>query len=237
MSPGAGDGIPRGTSEPARVILLVDNYDSFVHNLARYLRRLGQRTLVVRNDAIDVAGAVALRPQAIVLSPGPCTPQESGASLLIARELLGRVPLLGVCLGHQAIAAAHGGRVVRADQPMHGRSSLIEHDGRGEFAGAPSPLMVGRYHSLVVDESSLPERFEVTARSCEDRVVMAFRDTASLAVGLQFHPESVLTRHGFLLLANFLRSAGCELPERLPTLDDEQWTEPASPEPAGPVTF
>src|SRR3954469_25800027 len=132
------------------MILLVDNYDSFVHNLARYLQRLGQETLVLRNDAIDVAGVRRLKPEAIVLSPGPCTPSESGCSLDLVRELHAELPLLGVCLGHQAIAQAFGGRIVRAARPVHGQASLVTHDAAGLFANLPSPMRVGRYHSLVV---------------------------------------------------------------------------------------
>jgi anthranilate synthase/aminodeoxychorismate synthase-like glutamine amidotransferase len=138
------------------VILLIDNYDSFVHNLARYFQRLGQETLVVRNDALDAHAARRLRPHAVVLSPGPCTPTEAGCSLDIVRTLHEELPILGVCLGHQTIAAALGARVVRARQPMHGRTSFIRHDGQGVFAGAPQPLRACRYHSLIVDETSLP---------------------------------------------------------------------------------
>src|SRR5687768_12146027 len=147
------------------MILVLDNFDSFVHNLARYLQRLGQETVVVRNDAIDVAGIRMLRPTAIVLSPGPCTPSEAGCSLEVVRELEGEFPMLGVCLGHQIIGEALGGRVIRAPQPMHGRTSLVQHSGQGLFAGLPSPLSVCRYHSLVVEEWSLPDELEVTARS------------------------------------------------------------------------
>src|SRR5437868_5332200 len=145
------------------MLLLIDNYDSFVHNLARYFRRLGQETLVVRNDAVDAAGVRDLAPQAIVISPGPCSPAEAGCSLELVREFAGKTPLLGVCLGHQAIAAALGGRVVRAKEPRHGRSSEVFHGGTGIFAGTPSPLTVCRYHSLVVEEQSLPAALEVTA--------------------------------------------------------------------------
>ncbi|HQU46362.1 MAG TPA: aminodeoxychorismate/anthranilate synthase component II, partial [Pirellulales bacterium] len=138
------------------MILLIDNYDSFVYNLARYFERLGQATLVVRNDAIDVTGVRALRPDALVLSPGPCAPEQAGASLDLVRSLHAELPVLGVCLGHQTIAAALGGRVVRADEPVHGRASQVFHTGRGVFAGLPNPMWACRYHSLVVRESSLP---------------------------------------------------------------------------------
>jgi len=159
------------------MLLLIDNYDSFVFNLARYFSRLGQPTRVVRNDAIDLAGVRALRPAAIVLSPGPCTPQETGCALDLVRQLHDELPILGVCLGHQTIAAALGGRVVRAREPMHGRASAVQHDGRGLFAGLPNPLTACRYHSLEVEEESLPPTLEVTARTA-DGVVMGDRPAA-----------------------------------------------------------
>lgn len=190
------------------MILLIDNYDSFVHNLARYLRRLGQETIVVRNDAIDVTAVRGLRPQAIVLSPGPCTPTEAGASLAVVEELYREVPLLGVCLGHQIISQALGGKIVRAAQPMHGRSSEISHDRAGLFAGLPSPMRVGRYHSLVAEESTLPGELTVTARTSLDGLIMAFAHQRYAVFGVQFHPESILTEHGYNLLCNFLRLAG-----------------------------
>jgi anthranilate synthase component II len=197
------------------MILLIDNYDSFVYNLARYFERLGHTTCVVRNTAIDVAEVESRRPAAIVLSPGPCTPDHAGCTLELVRRLYARVPLLGVCLGHQTIAAALGGRVIRAKEPMHGRTSLVHHRGRGLFAGLPNPLVGCRYHSLVVDEASLPESLEVTARA-DDGTVMAIEHRTLPVVGLQFHPESILTDHGYRLLAAFLRSAGLSTPDRLP---------------------
>jgi anthranilate synthase/aminodeoxychorismate synthase-like glutamine amidotransferase len=203
------------------MILLIDNYDSFVFNLARYFSRLGQATRVVRNDAIDVAGVRALRPAAVVLSPGPCTPQETGCSLDLVRQLHGELPILGVCLGHQTIAAALGGRVVRAREPMHGRASAVLHDGRGLFASLPNPLTACRYHSLVVEEDSLPPTLEVTARTA-DGVVMALAHRSYPVFGVQFHPESILTEAGYPLLANYLRLAGLTLPEPLPSLADER---------------
>ena len=203
------------------MILLIDNYDSFVHNLARYFVRLGCETRVVRNDAIGVDDVARLRPQAIVLSPGPCTPSEAGCSLEIVRRFYREIPLLGVCLGHQAIAAALGASVIRAPQPLHGRTSEIRHDERGVFAKLPNPLTVCRYHSLTVEESSLPAELMVSART-HDGVVMALRHRGLPVVGVQFHPEAVLTQAGLGLLANFLRLAniavgnsqdlGCELP-------------------------
>lgn len=219
------------------MILLIDNYDSFVHNLARYFVRLGQETLVVRNDAIGTAAIERLKPAAIVLSPGPCTPTQAGCSLEVVRTLAGRIPMLGVCLGHQTIGEALGGRVVRADEPMHGRASEIVHNGRGIFAGLPHPLTVGRYHSLVVEESSLPSEMEVTSRTL-DGVVMAIAHRRWPVIGVQFHPESILTDRGYELLAGFLRLAGLPTPAALPTIESERplpIREPALPD--RPVTF
>ena len=202
------------------MILLIDNYDSFVYNLARYFQRLGQATEVVRNTAIDGAGVRARRPQAIVISPGPCTPLQAGCSLEVIREVAGEIPLLGVCLGHQAIAEALGGRVVRATEPVHGRTSRIRHQGRGIFAGLPDPIIGCRYHSLIVEEATLPEELEVTART-ESGVVMALQHRRFPLVGVQFHPESILTDAGYPLLAAFLRLAGLPVPHPLPTLESE----------------
>ncbi|RIK84203.1 MAG: aminodeoxychorismate/anthranilate synthase component II [Planctomycetota bacterium] len=197
------------------MLLLLDNYDSFVHNLARHFRRLGQETIVMRNDAVDVAAVRAMRPGAIVISPGPCTPREAGCSVDIVRELGGDVPILGVCLGHQAIAAAFGARIVRAAEPVHGRTSEIRHAGTGLFEQVPSPLAVCRYHSLVVDERTLPGELEVTART-GDGAIMAIAHRTLPVVGVQFHPEAALTEHGYRMLANFLRIAGMEVREPLP---------------------
>lgn len=203
------------------MILIVDNFDSFVYNLARYLQRLGQETVVVRNDATDVARVRAMKPQAIVLSPGPCTPREAGCSLELVRKLAGEIPMLGVCLGHQVIGEACGGKIVRAPQPMHGRTSTIEHDQQGLFAGLPSTLTVGRYHSLVIEESTLPTSLKVTARTAEG-VVMAIAHREWQLYGVQFHPEAILTEGGFTLLANFLRLADCSLPTCLPEVGEER---------------
>jgi anthranilate synthase/aminodeoxychorismate synthase-like glutamine amidotransferase len=197
------------------MILLVDNYDSFVHNLARYFERLGQRTHVVRNDAIDVEGVRIMRPEAIVLSPGPCTPQQAGVSLAIVRQLGRELPMLGVCLGHQVIAEAFGGRVVRADQPVHGKTSAVEHDGTGLFAGLPAPLTACRYHSLVVEPASLPAELRRAAWT-DDGVLMAFAHAELPIFGVQFHPEAILTQGGYALLANFLRLAGLDATDPLP---------------------
>jgi anthranilate synthase/aminodeoxychorismate synthase-like glutamine amidotransferase len=219
------------------MILLIDNYDSFVHNLARYFERLGQKTVVVRNDAADAEHVRVMRPDAIVLSPGPCTPIDAGCSLEVVQELHETFPILGVCLGHQAIAAALGGQVVRADEPMHGRASLIFHGGDGIFAGVPSPLTVGRYHSLVVDEAALPDCLEVTARTA-DGIVMALAHRRLPLIGAQFHPESILTDCGYLLLANFLRIAGIEIGGDIPSIENERAVSPATREtPNVPITF
>ena len=218
------------------MILLIDNYDSFVHNLARYFNRLGPETRVVRNDAIDAQRIRRLGPSAIVISPGPCTPNEAGCSLAVVRDLSGEIPILGVCLGHQAIGAAFGGRIVRAPQPVHGRSSLITHPSRGLFAGLPSPLPVGRYHSLVVAEP-LPSELEVIARG-QDGIVMALAHRRHPTFGVQFHPESILTEGGYDLLANFLRVAGIEV-ARVPAMADESPLPSAAGRelPSVPVTF
>ena len=219
------------------MILLVDNYDSFVHNLARYFQRLGQETLVVRNDAIDAAGAWRLKPAALVLSPGPCTPERAGCSLDLVHALHERLPILGICLGHQAIAQALGARVVRAAEPMHGRTSQVYHDGRGVFAGLANPLVAGRYHSLVVEPQSLPSCLVATAHTA-DGAIMALAHRQRPVVGLQFHPESVLTDSGYALLANFLQLAGVGASGPLPTLAGELAPRQSAWQmPTEPVTF
>lgn len=205
-------------------VLVIDNYDSFVFNLARYFERLGQHTEVVRNTAIDLAGVRAMTPDALVLSPGPCDPRQAGCCLDLVRELYAVLPILGVCLGHQAIAEALGARIVRAAEPVHGRTSRVFHDGRGVFAGLPSPLVATRYHSLAVDEASLPPALEVTART-DDGAVMALQHRELPVVGLQFHPESVLTEHGYTILAAFLCLARLPVPATLPTIAEELRTE------------
>ncbi len=188
------------------MILLIDNYDSFVHNLARYVGELGFERTVVRNDAISVAEISALAPQAILLSPGPCGPEQAGISLDIVRALGAHIPILGVCLGHQVIAESYGAIVRRAISPRHGKVSLVQHDGTGIFNGLPNPLRAGRYHSLAVEVSShAPLR--VTARA-EDGEIMALMHDHYPVYGVQFHPESILTESGHALLANFLRIAG-----------------------------
>lgn len=187
------------------MILLLDNYDSFVHNLARYFEELGAETRVVRNDAITVDEIRRLKPQAIVLSPGPCTPSEAGITLDVIRKLGGVIPMLGVCLGHQAIGMAFGARLSRAGEPMHGRTSLVTHTGLGLFTALPQPLRVMRYHSLIVDQVASPLR--ITAQT-DDDIVMGLEHESLPIWGVQFHPESVLTVGGHQLLANFLRLAG-----------------------------
>jgi anthranilate synthase/aminodeoxychorismate synthase-like glutamine amidotransferase len=185
------------------MILLLDNYDSFVHNLARYVRELGEETEVRRSDALTVEAIRAMAPSHIVLSPGPRTPREAGISKAVVLELGASVPILGVCLGHQCVAAALGGRVVRAERPRHGKTSPIHHSGDGLFAGLPSPFDATRYHSLIVVREGLPESLEVVAVTPDDEV-MALKHRTWPVWGVQFHPESVLTQHGHALLRNFL---------------------------------
>jgi anthranilate synthase component 2 len=185
------------------MILVIDNYDSFTYNLVQYLGELGEAPEVFRNDAITVDEIAAMTPEAIVISPGPCTPAEAGVSTPGIAALVGRIPILGVCLGHQCIGAALGAPVVRGRAPVHGKTSRIHHDGRTIFKDLPSPLVGTRYHSLVIDEAGLPESLEVSART-EDGVIMGVRHRAALVEGVQFHPESVLTEHGHALLKNFL---------------------------------
>jgi anthranilate synthase/aminodeoxychorismate synthase-like glutamine amidotransferase len=185
------------------LILLIDNYDSFVFNLARYVGELGHAREVVRNDAATVEQIEALAPEAIILSPGPCTPKEAGISNAVIAALGARIPILGVCLGHQCIAEVYGGLVVRARRPMHGKTSLVSHDGRGVFKGLPDPLRVTRYHSLVAAPDRVPPELEVSAWSPEGEI-MGLRHRSYPVEGVQFHPEAVLTERGHDLLANFL---------------------------------
>jgi para-aminobenzoate synthetase component II len=184
-------------------LVMIDNYDSFTYNLVQYLGELGAEVTVKRNDAIDVAGVRALRPSAVVISPGPCTPAEAGISLKLLREMAGEVPILGVCLGHQCIGEAFGGKVVRAPRLMHGKTSPVIHDGNTIFAGLPSPFDAMRYHSLIVDPDSLPSALEVSARTAENEI-MGLRHKELAIEGVQFHPESILTTEGKHLLKNFL---------------------------------
>lgn len=185
------------------MILIIDNYDSFVYNVARYFEELGEAVQVVRNDVVDVDDISA---KAIVISPGPCTPTEAGCSLEVIRRYSGKVPLLGICLGHQAIGEVFGGTVARAARPLHGDASEILHQGSGIFAGLPNRFLAGRYHSLIVtDEDQAPE-LQVTARSAEGEV-MGLQHASHATFGVQFHPESILTEHGHHLLRNFLEHA------------------------------
>jgi len=221
------------------MILLIDNYDSFAHNLARYFERLGQQVQVVRNDGIDVAAVGRLAPQAIILSPGPCTPNEAGNSLEIVRRFHTELPMLGICLGHQTLAAALGAKIIRAITPMHGRTSTIEHQKTALFEGIPSTFTVCRYHSLVVDPASLPDQLQTTA-TCADGTLMAFRHRWLPLVGLQFHPEAILTEYGFELLQNFLTLAGLpakRVNQSLGASELRRLPLPHSPLPEQPVTF
>jgi anthranilate synthase/aminodeoxychorismate synthase-like glutamine amidotransferase len=188
------------------MILLIDNYDSFTFNLVHFLGDVGARCRVVRNDAITVEAALALAPEAIVLSPGPCTPDEAGICLGLIEAAAGRVPVLGVCLGHQAIGQAFGGTVQRAPMPMHGKVGRVEHGGSDIFAGIPSPFEATRYHSLIVDRGTLPPALEATAWT-EDGLVMGLRHRTMPLFGVQFHPESIASQHGHQILANFLAIA------------------------------
>jgi anthranilate synthase/aminodeoxychorismate synthase-like glutamine amidotransferase len=186
------------------MILLVDNYDSFTFNLVHFLGDVGGRCEVVRNDALTVDQALARQPEAIVLSPGPCTPNEAGICLDLIAAAAGKIPVLGVCLGHQAIGQAFGGQVVRAPAPMHGKLSQVSHAGTDILEGVASPFTATRYHSLVVDRPSLPEALVATAWT-EDGLIMAMRHRLLPIFGVQFHPESIMTQHGHAMLANFLR--------------------------------
>ena len=187
------------------MILVIDNYDSFVHNLARYLRELGWPTQVMRNDSISLDEIAAMKPSHIVISPGPCTPNEAGISVATVRRFGPFIPILGVCLGHQSIGQAFGGRIVRARRPMHGKTSMIRHSGEGIFSSLPNPLRATRYHSLVVAKEDLPEDLVITAEGQEGEI-MALVHRRHPIIGLQFHPEAVLTERGYDLLRNFLGS-------------------------------
>ncbi len=190
------------------MLLMIDNYDSFTFNLVQYFGELGEEVRVIRNDALDLAGVRALDPSAIVISPGPGTPDDAGISLEVLAALSGVMPIFGVCLGHQAIGQAFGGKVVRARSIMHGKTSPIHHDGRGVFAGLPNPFEATRYHSLVVEQASLPKCLEVSAWTenadgSRDEI-MGLRHRSLAVEGVQFHPESILTQHGHAMLRNFL---------------------------------
>ena len=185
------------------MLLMLDNYDSFTWNLVQYLGELGAVVKVVRNDAMSLEEIEALHPDHVVISPGPCTPNEAGIAVPLVRRFAGRIPILGVCLGHQAIGQAFGARVIRAQRVMHGKLSSIVHDQRGVFAGVPSPFQATRYHSLALERSSLPPDLDVTA-TAEDGEIMGIRHHELAVEGVQFHPEAILTEHGRKVLANFL---------------------------------
>lgn len=189
------------------MLLLIDNYDSFTYNLVHYLGELGAESVVVRNDKITVAEVMTNKPQAIVLSPGPCTPNEAGICLDLIKAAGPTIPLLGVCLGHQSIGQSYGGKVIRAPQPMHGKLSTITHTGQGIFAGLPPSFQITRYHSLIVERSSLPDCLEITAETA-DGLIMGLQHKTHPVHGVQFHPESIASEQGHALLANFLKLAG-----------------------------
>jgi anthranilate synthase/aminodeoxychorismate synthase-like glutamine amidotransferase len=190
------------------MVFVLDNYDSFTYNLVQYLGELGAEVVVRRNDQLTVAEVEALHPDRILLSPGPCTPQEAGISIDIVRYFAGKLPLLGVCLGHQAIGAAFGGKIVRAPKLMHGKTSAVQHDGKTIFKDLASPMTATRYHSLIVEETNLPKDLEISAYATENggsQVIMGLRHKRFPVEGVQFHPESVLTNEGKKLIANFLQ--------------------------------
>jgi anthranilate synthase/aminodeoxychorismate synthase-like glutamine amidotransferase len=191
------------------MVFVLDNYDSFTYNLVQYIGELGHEVVVRRNDQVTVDQIANMRPDRIVVSPGPCTPHEAGISIAVISHFAGKVPVLGVCLGHQALGAAFGGKVVRAHNLMHGKTSQVEHDGRTIFRGLPSPFQATRYHSLIVEENGLPKELEISA-TCVDRdgtrVIMGIRHREFPVEGVQFHPESVLTEHGKSMVRNFVES-------------------------------
>lgn len=190
------------------MILVLDNYDSFTYNLVQYILELGGEVDVKRNDEVTVESALGSAQKGVLISPGPCDPERAGISVPLIRQIEGRVPLLGVCLGHQAIGAAFGGKIIRAPQVRHGKTSRIEHDGKGVFQGLPQPVTMTRYHSLVIDPESLPDCLQVSAWSTDDRQIMGVRHKNLAIEGIQFHPESILSEYGHELLANFLKQCG-----------------------------
>jgi para-aminobenzoate synthetase component 2 len=217
------------------MVLLIDNYDSFVHNLARYVRELGRDAVVRRNDQLEPDDVEALAPSHIILSPGPCSPAEAGVSTDLVRRYGASIPIFGVCLGHQCIGAAYGGAIVRAGRPRHGRTSPVVHDGTSVFAGLPSPFRVTRYHSLVIDRVSLPEALRVTASAADDGEIMAVEHRVHPVVGVQFHPESAATEYGYAMLSRFLgtsQASAAPLPSGADGGDSVHRT-PSTPPPWG----
>jgi anthranilate synthase/aminodeoxychorismate synthase-like glutamine amidotransferase len=205
------------------MILLIDNYDSFVHNLARYVRELGHPTVVLRNDELSLGDIRELAPTHIILSPGPCSPTEAGLSLPIVEQFGPTIPILGVCLGHQCIGAAYGGDIIRAGRPVHGRTSSIRHDGTSVFENLPSPLRVARYHSLVIERSTMPSCLRVLASAVDAGEVMAVAHRQHPVVGVQFHPESAASQHGYAILDRFISgnaSNAAALPSRADGSDE-----------------
>lgn len=200
---GEGEG-QKVVGNDADLLVVIDNYDSFTYNLVQYLGMLGARLAVYRNDAIDVAGLEALRPSHLVISPGPCSPKEAGISVAAIQHFAGRLPILGVCLGHQCLGEAFGGRVIRAPRLMHGKTSLIYHDGKDIFQGVPSPFEATRYHSLIVERETLPDCLEISAQTAVGEI-MGLRHREMSIFGVQFHPESILTVEGMNILRNFLK--------------------------------
>lgn len=194
------------SSKDREMILMIDNYDSFTYNLVHYLGELGEKVLVFRNDKITLEEVGKLNPDMVVVSPGPCTPKEAGISVDLIKEFAGRIPILGVCLGHQSIGYAFGGNIVRAQRLLHGKTSQIYHDGRGVYEDVPNPFEATRYHSLLIEKESLPNKLEVTAWTDEGEI-MGVRHKEYLIEGVQFHPESILTRHGKDILKNFIKIA------------------------------
>lgn len=217
------------------MILLIDNYDSFVHNLARYVRELGWEAMVRRNDAVSIAEIEQLAPSHIIISPGPCTPAEAGISTDVVRRCGRRTPILGVCLGHQCIGAAYGGPIVRAGRPVHGKTSVVVHDGTSIFTGVPSPIRVARYHSLVIGKTDVPPSLRVLATSRDDREVMAVEHREHPVTGVQFHPESAATEYGYAMLNRFLRGDRARLADVPARADGAPGTPP--PVENEPLTF
>ncbi len=193
------------------MLLMIDNYDSFTYNLVQYLGELGEEVMVIRNDEITLEAVQQLNPAGVVISPGPCTPDEAGISMDLIKRFSGKVPILGVCLGHQSIGQAFGGRIVHAKKVMHGKTSLVFHDGKGIFQGMPNPFTATRYHSLVIERSSIPDCLEISAWT-EDGEIMGVRHRTLPVEGVQFHPESVLSEHGHQLLGNFLQGNHIQQP-------------------------